>query len=111
MDINCIIQSTENLHLNSSEQSSKNLCISDDDFKNTANYLLGDEFEKSWDTNKLSLPPKASPLFCYKVCSEQSLSVGDHAFGFPPLSRSDVMPVQFTHLKCLTKGNSKTVYQ
>ncbi|VDP57546.1 unnamed protein product [Schistosoma mattheei] len=54
MDINCIIQSTENL------------CISDDDVKNTANYLLGDEFEKSWDTNKLSLPPKASPLFCYK---------------------------------------------
>ncbi|CAH8523051.1 unnamed protein product [Schistosoma curassoni] len=111
MDINCIIQSTENLHLNLSEQSSKNLCISDDDVKNTANYLLGDEFEKSWDTNKLSLPPKASPLFCYKVCSEQSLFVGDHAFGFPPLSRSDVMPVQFTHLKCLTKGNSKTVYQ
>ncbi|CAH8510440.1 unnamed protein product [Schistosoma intercalatum] len=111
MDINCIIQSTENLHLNSSEQNSKNLCVSDDDVKNTANYLLGDEFEKSWDTNKLSLPPKASPLFCYKVCSEQSLFVGDHAFGFPSLSRSDVMPVQFTHLKCLTKGNSKTVYQ
>ncbi|CAI2727220.1 unnamed protein product [Schistosoma spindalis] len=111
MDINSITQSTVNLHLNSSEQNSENLCISDDDAKNTANYLLGDEFEKSWDTNKLSLPPKASPLFSYKVCNEQSLFVGDRAFGSPPLSRSDVMPAQFTHLTCLTKGNAKTVYQ
>ncbi|CAH8496979.1 unnamed protein product [Heterobilharzia americana] len=107
VDVNSIALSTENLHITSDKQLHKHQCSSDVD-----SYLVGDEFSKSWDLNKLNLPPKPSASIGYKVVNEEGSSLSlDQVYANGPLSCSDTIPAHFKHLKCLTKGNSKTVYQ
>ncbi|KAH8861912.1 Methionine synthase reductase [Schistosoma japonicum] len=109
MDLNHIIQSTECLHLTSEEQRIEYHCNIDD---NGNNCLLGDNFQKTWDLNKLTLPSNPSPLINYKVCSEKHCLLSkNHIYSNAPFACSDVISAKFKHLTCITKGNAKTVYQ
>ncbi|CAH8843001.1 unnamed protein product [Trichobilharzia szidati] len=104
MDVHCITHLIGEFQITSDKQNT-----------GVGDYLLGDEFPKSWNIDKLSLPPKPVPLLKYKLIDEEegesvSLSTS-HIYANGPLSRSNTLPAQFKSLKCLTKGNSKTVYE
>nr|CAH8829214.1 unnamed protein product [Trichobilharzia regenti] len=103
MDVHCITQLIEEFQITSDKQNT-----------DVGDYLLGDEFPKSWNIDKLSLPPKSIPLLKYKLIDDEEKSVSlstSHIYANGPLSRSDTLHAQFKSLKCLTKGNSKTVYE